>query len=437
MATPKKISELTTAGALTGAELVPVVQNGGTLQTTTADLKVFSLGTLEYQVSTLNLRVEAVSALATQNSENKANRIGDYLDDVQYIEFNTSTVINTSAGRASWNIDESTVDIGLDGAVVLHTGLQLYQRVYNNTGVPLPKGTVIRVTGSQGQRLTAAPALADGDANSATTFAVMAETVGNNSQGFALTEGVLKNIDTQGIADGTTLWLSPTAAGQFTSTKPVAPQHLVLIGFVVKGNSSGAGSIYVKIINGFELGELHDVRVSASTSLVNDEVLAYNTSAGVWTNSTLLITTRAEVSVNTAAITSINGRLPTGTIVDTTSVQTLTNKRINPRVSSTSTAVSVSPSLANHDMYFYTALQTAVSVNPPVGTPTNGNRLMFRFKDNGVSRAITWRTTGTDAYRAVGVTLPLATTINKVTYVGCLYNANESFWDVIAVATQA
>lgn len=437
MATPKKISELTTAGALTGAELVPVVQNGGTLQTTTDALKIFSLGTVEYQVSTLNLRVDAVSALATENALNKANRVGDYLDAVQYIEFNTSTVINTSVGRASWNIDESTVDIGLDGAVVLHTGLQLYQRVYNSTGSPLTKGTVIRVTGSQGQRLTAAPALADGDANSSTTFAVMAETIADNAQGFALTEGVLKNVNTQSIADGTTLWLSPTAAGQYTPTKPVAPQHLVLLGFVVKGNSTGGGSIYVKIINGFELGELHDVKVSASTSIANDEILAYNTSAGVWTNSPLLITTRAEVSVNTAAITSINGRLPTGTIVDTTSVQTFTNKRINPRVSVTSTAVSISPSIADHDMYFYTALQTAVSVNPPVGTPVNGNRLMFRFKDNGVSRAITWRTTGTDAYRAVGVTLPSATTLNKVTYVGCIYNATESFWDAIAVVTQA
>ncbi len=315
MASPKKISELTTAGALTGAELVPIVQNAGTLQTTTAALKVFSLGTIENEVSVLNGRMAATSALSTQNAEaivsinavvsTKVNRVGDYMDTVQYIEFDTSTVVPASVGRLSWNIDEGTLDIGFDNqGVILHVGLQLYERVYNDTAATLPKGAIVRITGSQGQRLTAAPALANNDTNSATTFAFMAEAVSVNRAGYAVTEGILKNINTGGIPDGAVLWLSPVSAGVYTPTKPVAPQHLVPVGFVVKGNSVGAGSVYVKIINGLELGELHDAKVSAAVSLTNGELFAYNTSAGVWTNNSQLRVDNSNVVVGEAAVST-------------------------------------------------------------------------------------------------------------------------------------
>jgi hypothetical protein len=312
MATPKKISELTTAGALTGAELVPVVQNGGTLQTTTADLKIFSLGTVEYQVSTLNLRVDAVSALATQTAEAvvsinaevslKANRTGDYLANVQYIEFNTTTGFTPSAGHLTWDTAAGTLDLGLTGTVNLLVGQRTVCQLYNNSGVTLSKGKAVRVTGAQGQRLTAALAQADSDADSLTVFGVMLETVSVNKSGYAATDGLVRSFDTGAFADGDILWLSPITAGELTPTKPVAPQHLVQMGYVVKGNSVGAGEIYIKVQNGYELGELHDVKVSASASLTNGEMLSYNTSAGVWTNTSQLRVDNANVVVGTGAI---------------------------------------------------------------------------------------------------------------------------------------
>jgi hypothetical protein len=98
--------------------------------------------------------------------------------------------------------------------------------------------------------------------------------------------------------------LSPTIAGGFTVTKPVAPNHLVLLGYVVKGGSVSAGSIYVFTQNGYELDELHDVLI---TSVANNNLLRYNSAVPAWVN--------------------IAG--PTGTIVGTTDTQTLTNKSIS------------------------------------------------------------------------------------------------------------
>lgn len=119
--------------------------------------------------------------------------------------------------------------------------------------------------------------------------------------------------------------------------------------------------------------------------------------------------------------------------VGVSSSQTLTNKRINPRVSSTTSTASITPDISLYDQYVVTAQAAGLSINAPTGTPVDGNKLVFRLLDNGTPRALTWDGT----YTVIGVTLPTTTTANKTTYVGCIYNANNTRWDVIAVTTQA
>jgi hypothetical protein len=113
--------------------------------------------------------------------------------------------------------------------------------------------------------------------------------------------------------------------------------------------------------------------------------------------------------------------------------ETLTNKRIDPRVTSAASASTLTPDISVSDVYAYTALAAGLTINAPTGTPLDGDKLIFRLLDNGTSRSLTWNGT----YTVIGVTLPTATTISKTTYVGCIYNANNTRWDVIAVTTQA
>jgi hypothetical protein len=114
-------------------------------------------------------------------------------------------------------------------------------------------------------------------------------------------------------------------------------------------------------------------------------------------------------------------------------VATLTNKRIQPRFVTAATATTLTPDVSVGDIYAYTALASALTINAPIGTPTNGEKLIFRLLDNGTGRTLTWNAT----YTVIGVTLPTTTTASKTTYVGCIYNANNTRWDVIAVTTQA
>jgi flagellar basal body rod protein FlgC len=91
----------------------------------------------------------------------------------------------------------------------------------------------------------------------------------------------------------------------------------------------------------------------------------------------------------------------------------------------------------NYDQFAFTALANALTISADSGTPFDGQLVIFRFKDNGTQRALTWTTGVAKGFRAIGVTLPTTTTISKTLYVGATYNLADSRWDVLAVAEEA
>lgn len=158
--------------------------------------------------------------------------------------------------------------------------LQVRNQVRNETGAQLDKGTVVYVNGAAGNKVTVTKALATGDATSAQTFAVLLENIPNNQNGYAVTSGLLENLDTSAFAAGTQVYLSPTTAGTYTSTKPSAPDHLVYVG-VIERSHANQGTMLVRIQNGYELDELHDVAIASKT---NNDLLAYESATNLWKN---------------------------------------------------------------------------------------------------------------------------------------------------------
>jgi hypothetical protein len=189
----------------------------------------------------------------------------------------SGTLTVAGAGTASQYIDGT-------GALqtfptVVDSGA-LVTEVYNSTGATLTKGTIVYINGGQGNLPTVTKAQANNDANSAQTFGFVRNDITNMNNGYVIVAGKLGDLNTNGLGNGTQLYLSPTTAGQWTTTKPLAPDHLVYVGVVVRDHPT-QGVIEVSVQNGYELYELHDVQVG---SYGTKDVLYRNTSTNLWKN---------------------------------------------------------------------------------------------------------------------------------------------------------
>jgi len=166
---------------------------------------------------------------------------------------------------------------------IISQAANLVTEVYNKTGATLTKGTIVYINGGQGNLPTVTKAIATGDSTSAQTFGIVQADITNNNNGYVVIAGRLSDLDTQAYTEGTQLYLSSTTAGTWTSTKQYAPAHLVYVGIVVRAHPT-QGIVEVKIQNGYELDELHNV---AAQTPSNNDGLFYESSTDLWKNKSI------------------------------------------------------------------------------------------------------------------------------------------------------
>lgn len=177
----------------------------------------------------------------------------------------------------------------------------IYQTAVNQGTTTLTKGTAVYVNGSIGAsgKLTVTKSTNATEAGSSKTFGLVAENIIAGAEGQIITEGLLSGVDTTGANDGDTVWLGTNGSLIFgLANKPVAPAHLVFIGIVVRGGNANNGSIFVKIQNGFELKELHDVLIQNPQNL---NALVWNSSTSLWENYDLTQFLATKTYADTAA----------------------------------------------------------------------------------------------------------------------------------------
>lgn len=209
----------------------------------------------------------------------------DSIETPDYIQFDTTNAAATAVARLGWDNGEGTLVLGLKGGNVnMPIGEMIYQMCYNGTGSTIAKGQVVYISGGQGQRPSVTLAQANGDATSARTFGVAAEAIADGAEGIVVEYGIVQGIDTSAYSVGQTLYLSGTTPGAFQTTKPVAPTHLVYVANVISVSPS-SGRIFVKVQNGYELDEIHDVLISGPT---DGQALIYDGTSSLWKNETIL-----------------------------------------------------------------------------------------------------------------------------------------------------
>lgn len=212
--------------------------------------------------------------------------LGTHKISIDAVEFSLTPTNSPGAGQIAYVGNTGALAYNMNGsAVTSQIGQTMHAFVHNADSVTITKGQAVYLFGASGNKASVKLANNTGDATSAKTFGLAAEDITSGQNGFITVQGVLDGLNTGAYTAGDTLYLGATA-GSLTNVKPYAPNHLVYIGVVEKANN-GNGQIYVRVQNGYELDEIHDVDL-ITTPPVNKDILTYVTGTpNLWKNQSL------------------------------------------------------------------------------------------------------------------------------------------------------
>ncbi len=281
-----KISELPSASALTGSEVLPVVQGGSTLAATVNQIKD------KIQASTINV-----------------------------LKMNASSVQTlANIGELAFNPDTQTLEVKCSADVTLSIGQENYIRGKNAESSTILNGTVVYVSGGLGANsLIKRAGNADGTAER--VIGVATQDIGANNIGFITTSGVVNKVDTSAYIEGDLLWLGTN--GAMTNVKPNTSVDQICIGVVLRSHAT-EGSFLVSVKDDWR-DKLAEVRSDLNEKLEEKPDLLDTVEDGFYICDSLgnvlirldVLDTKSNIGVNLASAikTIVNTKMAEGVSV--------------------------------------------------------------------------------------------------------------------------
>jgi hypothetical protein len=230
----------------------------------------------------------------------------------------------------------------------------LFSYVTNADSVSITKGMPVYAFGGQGDRMTVKRANNTSDATSAQTVGLVASTsIAAGQKGIIIMQGLLDGLNilpTSTYSDGDAIYLGATA-GSITKVKPYAPNHLVYLGVVTTASNGNAGRMYVRVQNGYELQELHNVDALNPN---NNDGIFYNSSTQLWEHKNVLAVAAERRNANNSTNNNINycGIAPADSL-ENASVWTITRLTIT-LAGAVTTASATNVAWTNRESVIYT-----------------------------------------------------------------------------------
>lgn len=219
-----------------------------------------------------------------------------------FIQFDTDAAETTAVGKLYWDNDAGTLSLGLKGGnVTLQVGQEQVIRGYNRTGSAITDGQVVYVLGAHADDLEIG--LADNTIHdhAVGTLGLATETIGNNSDGFVTTFGLVHDLNTSSFSEGDQLWLG--AGGTLTNVIPTAPNNIVLVGYCVRSHPN-QGIIFVRVVVRPDLSGLSDVYAPSPT---DGQLIAWSAANSRWQVVTPTGGTVTSVAMTVPSFMSISG----------------------------------------------------------------------------------------------------------------------------------
>jgi hypothetical protein len=185
-----------------------------------------------------------------------------------------------------------------DGALYAWNSANAAYEKLNNTSAPISPYTstvqhevklaenisiaqAVYVSGADGTNMLVSKASNASELTSSKTLGLLLLGGVTNNKRFVITEGLFAGINTSTATLGDPVWLGVNGNLIYGYTnKPHAPAHLVFLGVVTRVNLNN-GEIFVKVQNGFELEELHNVAIDTPNG---KQSVYFNPTTMLWEN---------------------------------------------------------------------------------------------------------------------------------------------------------
>jgi hypothetical protein len=220
----------------------------------------------------------------------------NFTQPVDSLFFKTSVPPNNvDTAKMRWDSELGTVVLGMYDKVPNELGFKNFWLVKNQTGSTITKGSLVYANGTLGAsgRITVAKFIANGSIDAKYLLGITAHDLSNGEDGYVISFGKIRKVNTDTFAAGAILYPSPTVAGVWTDIEPVAPNIDMPIGFCINSHVNN-GTIAIRVASGYSLNELHNVAIS---SPAEKSSLYY--SGGLWRDTTAALLTSDTASMLT------------------------------------------------------------------------------------------------------------------------------------------
>jgi len=206
-----------------------------------------------------------------------------------------------------------------------------------------------------------------------------------------------------------------------TNWLKVKPSTTYTFSVDYKCTTGDQATVYIRSYNGVTPGTIHANSVEIASTTAVRYSITFTTDTDT-TNLTLYLRAKKDGDI----VSISHPKLEEGAIA----TPYIPPNRDRSTVTSIASHATPTPVIsAKTTKYFITAQAEAFAPGAPTGTPRDGDRLCYRFLDNGTNRAITWNA----IYTAI-VAKPTTTTATKTMSVEFEYNATAVKWECIRAA---